>query len=709
MKRLLLFSLIINLLGFSAKAASGGPDRFGYTWKDSNEPGGPVYAWWDITGTGTLVSGLTDDNVAGPFPMLQGFKYFWYEPQSFWIGSNGFIAFNGGNLIEPFTFNLNWIRGTKDYIAPFLTDLNFAGWGNTGRCFILSQGDSLCISWENVPFWAPTGFSSSNSFQIILNRANHSITLNYKQIGSSTGSKTAAFTNKSGTLGFRMIQNQPISSNYTIRIDRPLTSAFQFPDVAISQVGNDAGKGEFVNRAGSARKFQARVSNQGNTAAQNLTVVGTLGTQALGTVAIPALDAGKDTLIEFPQSWTGAQTGVEYLSAELQGMVADSFLFNNAAKSKIVAVDSSSGKVNLAYHQPTASYLPFNYLNNNQPVAFGSYFKPSFYPAKVRAASFQTIAIPTGGFSLKVYDDNGPGGQAGTLLDSIYLQASNMRANANNLIPVGKQDLVLTSGGVYVMMEFYSSTIPLVCDTNYPSSSRQYQVFAGVWGEFVHSQWCELAIGLQVEGLPQQDLTPRQVVNPVPGWMPVNNAPVNVWVRNRGLAATSGFQVGYRAGNAAPVVAPYNGPSIQPGDSVLFTFPQPFQTSGLFPDDEFCVWTQLASDSIADNDTLCFMLQTGVATQSLERSEVKLFPNPVRSGQSFIIQLPESQRSGLWEITVMEISGRAVHREVIDHTTNHSGSIEPKLPALAPGLYQVILRQTSTTHRQLTQRILVRE
>ncbi|GAB1404310.1 hypothetical protein MASR1M74_14890 [Lentimicrobium sp.] len=48
---------------------AGGPDQFGYFWMDSDETGGPAYVWNDISATGTLVTGLTDDNVVGPFPL----------------------------------------------------------------------------------------------------------------------------------------------------------------------------------------------------------------------------------------------------------------------------------------------------------------------------------------------------------------------------------------------------------------------------------------------------------------------------------------------------------------------------------------------------------------------------------------------------------------------------------------------------------------
>ena len=51
---LLLFSLT---LAEAAPAASGGPDLFGYTYRDSAEPSGPTHQWIEISGTGQKVIG----------------------------------------------------------------------------------------------------------------------------------------------------------------------------------------------------------------------------------------------------------------------------------------------------------------------------------------------------------------------------------------------------------------------------------------------------------------------------------------------------------------------------------------------------------------------------------------------------------------------------------------------------------------------------
>jgi len=72
---------------------AGGPDSFGYTWMDSDEGGTCQFEWVDISSTGTQVTGLSDDNFTGPYPL--GFEFPFYDSvyTEFYISSNGFIGF----------------------------------------------------------------------------------------------------------------------------------------------------------------------------------------------------------------------------------------------------------------------------------------------------------------------------------------------------------------------------------------------------------------------------------------------------------------------------------------------------------------------------------------------------------------------------------------------------------------------------------------
>ncbi|HEX8298982.1 MAG TPA: M36 family metallopeptidase, partial [Rubricoccaceae bacterium] len=54
---------------------TGGPDAFGYRWDDSNQPGGPVYAFTDISATGTAVT-LGDDAASTAITLPFSFSYY---------------------------------------------------------------------------------------------------------------------------------------------------------------------------------------------------------------------------------------------------------------------------------------------------------------------------------------------------------------------------------------------------------------------------------------------------------------------------------------------------------------------------------------------------------------------------------------------------------------------------------------------------------
>ncbi|MCB2211082.1 carboxypeptidase regulatory-like domain-containing protein [bacterium] len=71
----------------------GGPDAFGYTYKDSEEADGPAYVWEDITGTGTEIGDLLgDDDVEGPLPIGFTFTYYGVDYTEFYVHSNGCVS-----------------------------------------------------------------------------------------------------------------------------------------------------------------------------------------------------------------------------------------------------------------------------------------------------------------------------------------------------------------------------------------------------------------------------------------------------------------------------------------------------------------------------------------------------------------------------------------------------------------------------------------
>lgn len=92
MKILSSLRMIILLIPLVCAVGQNPHDAWNYTYYRSTDPGGPVFHWVDITTTGSLATGLTDDNNVGPYPM--GFTFPWYESgfNTFRIGSNGYIT-----------------------------------------------------------------------------------------------------------------------------------------------------------------------------------------------------------------------------------------------------------------------------------------------------------------------------------------------------------------------------------------------------------------------------------------------------------------------------------------------------------------------------------------------------------------------------------------------------------------------------------------
>jgi hypothetical protein len=249
----------------------GDPDAFGYSWIDNDSAGGPTYEWIDITGYGTQVYGLMDDNNVGPFAMGFEFPYYWYTVDHLWIGSNGYISFSSNaNFAHPFA-GIPFSGLPNDIIAILVGDLDFTQ-GN-GECWIYSNNiDTLIISFLHVREFAAA--SSSHTFQVILCAGDSTIKFQYGyNLGNFLDSNgehlcVIGIENCGGTVGLEYMHN--LHPAYRLWHDGLAIvfypepdPAFSIHDVAIKNALNGTSGGEFI-RLNEAYSLKARLENVGN-------------------------------------------------------------------------------------------------------------------------------------------------------------------------------------------------------------------------------------------------------------------------------------------------------------------------------------------------------------------------------------------------------------------------------------------------------------
>ncbi|TFH65732.1 MAG: hypothetical protein E4G91_01420 [Candidatus Zixiibacteriota bacterium] len=202
------------LLGPEVVYNAGGPDGWGYTWIDSDEPGGPVFDWVDIESTGTsITSGLTDDNFIGPFPLPFAFPFYDSNYTEFYIGSNGLLGF--GPTTNYSTWNHVVLPSTlsttpKNVICWCWDDLDITDIDNPGgKVVYQTVGSDFVIEYSRYPeFDATINPGDVITAEIILS-PNGNIKLQYQTIapGFDILGNTVGIQNLTGTMGMTVAVN----------------------------------------------------------------------------------------------------------------------------------------------------------------------------------------------------------------------------------------------------------------------------------------------------------------------------------------------------------------------------------------------------------------------------------------------------------------------------------------------------------------------
>lgn len=193
---------------------SGGPDLFGYKWRDSNEPNGPQYIWNDITSTGTLATNWIptgsfdpkDEGYAGPFPLGFNFKFYGQGKNQIYVSSNGLILFNTVSSNIYTNAQIPSSEVPNEYIAPFWDDLDGV---SSGTVHYKQEGSTFIVQFTGWHKYSNTG---SLTFQIVLHQ-NGKIVVYYNNMNATLNSATVGIENAAGNDGLQVAYNANYVAN----------------------------------------------------------------------------------------------------------------------------------------------------------------------------------------------------------------------------------------------------------------------------------------------------------------------------------------------------------------------------------------------------------------------------------------------------------------------------------------------------------------
>jgi hypothetical protein len=208
--RIVCMGIVFFSLIFSVSLASpgeGGPDGFGYHWKDSEAPEGPSFAYLDISSSGTAVNGLSDDNYVGPFPIGFSFNFYGNDYTEFYIASNGFIGFDptsGG--YNAFTNRQIPSDLPPNAIIAWLWD-DLKAQGDT-EVYYQAFSDKLVVQFVNFGYSSGAFANERVNAEVIL-YSNGKILIQYLNFtaNSPLAAATVGIENSDGADGLNVVYN----------------------------------------------------------------------------------------------------------------------------------------------------------------------------------------------------------------------------------------------------------------------------------------------------------------------------------------------------------------------------------------------------------------------------------------------------------------------------------------------------------------------
>ena len=509
----------------------GGPDAFGYKYLDSDTtaPGAPTYNWVSIKGVGTKITTLLDDNTAGPFPIGFQFPCYWYRVNSMIVGSNGYVTFgDAASNASPFHAVPNTAR-PNNQLAPFLSDLDCSASGspNGSVWYWSNNSDSFIVEYDSIEFWSTGG---NNTFQVIVTKADSSITFQYKEQSGQPSSGWGATYNQtgienvSGAIGVNYLAgttpaNNVIHTDLAVRFFPPESTTLQVHDVGVRNAMNDRSGGLFAINT-RPFGFWAVAKNYGNQPEAEYQTYFKVQ-RPNGSVVFSdsmwasASNPGDAESLALANTWRPSTNGT-YVIKIYTKMSGDMLAANDTATVELHVVTMPAL---LTYDSGT----PTGTTYWNAPGGFGNRFMPPVYPCSIQSArvymgEVAAASTPTIG----IYADNGPGGSPGDTLFDTTVGVST--ADWYTVTP--PSPVVIDSGHAFFVCALSdTSGEPAFGMDSVPPISKQSWENTGVWAPSRDADLSDVCANATISGpvgiFESMEPTPA----PVPARIDVNPNP----------------------------------------------------------------------------------------------------------------------------------------------------------------------------------------
>jgi hypothetical protein len=180
-----------------------GPDAFGYRVKDSDDPNGPSFDWFDIATIGTTVFLTGDDQNSGPVAIGFGFPFYGESFDTVNICSNGWLSFTSMRTTysNPDSLPNTGYSVPENLIAPFWDDLHLRG---AERIAYFNDGDRFIVQFTGADrFSSPADLT----FQVILHTDGR-IVFQYLSLVGIRDSATIGIQNGDRSIGLLASYNE---------------------------------------------------------------------------------------------------------------------------------------------------------------------------------------------------------------------------------------------------------------------------------------------------------------------------------------------------------------------------------------------------------------------------------------------------------------------------------------------------------------------